>query len=376
MEGEGEPAEEGTQEAAPEEEEPAPKKARAEGAEEAPPAEAMGGEQEEQEEQEQEAEESFPYPETQPSLPATQPPQEQQVAPEGEKETPAPAAAAAAEEEEEEEEQEGGTGSPKKAAPATEGAATPAAPAPAPTQQRGEAAVEAGRVHFLYRPRVGVEEAAGLADVQRFYMVLTPEGAGKKARLAVIGKKRLPAVEKHEVGGCAAAYPFMRPPPAAPLSVSMTASLRYRLTHSLTSPCPLPPPRSASSASSRRCPRTWGSCWRGWGSAATRPRPGGRAPWPRRARWARAATALSSTRGAPTSPTSECTLRGRAALQRWSLGMGSAAAVMSSDGSMLFPESESVGAPGGAGWRCLPSPGRCSPSLSWGRRGPTSSPSR
>lgn len=95
------------------------------------------------------------------------------------------------------------------------------------------AVVEQGRISFYYRPKVrkpegytlcslqllsfvhdlmwklrvrgvlwcmqvGVEDAESLQDVQRFYMVLAPVG-GPKARLAVVGKKRLPSVEKHEV---------------------------------------------------------------------------------------------------------------------------------------------------------------------------------
>lgn len=43
-----------------------------------------------------------------------------------------------------------------------------------------------------------MEEAAGLDDLQRFFMIL--QGDGGKARLGVVGKKRLPSVEKKEVG--------------------------------------------------------------------------------------------------------------------------------------------------------------------------------
>ena len=98
---------------------------------------------------------------------------------------------------------------------------------------------------FLYRPKVGKEEAASLADVQRFFMVgcsvgqrgaagqgrmrtwparlplprvstpqacsnlaptrlhsfqlLRPSKPGATARLCVLGKKRLPSARRHEV---------------------------------------------------------------------------------------------------------------------------------------------------------------------------------
>lgn len=38
--------------------------------------------------------------------------------------------------------------------------------------------------------------------MQRFYMLLRPtKPGGKKSRLCVVGKKRLPSVRRHEVGG-------------------------------------------------------------------------------------------------------------------------------------------------------------------------------
>ncbi len=44
----------------------------------------------------------------------------------------------------------------------------------------------------------GDEGAETLRDVQRFYMVLEPSKEGSKSRLAVVGRKRLPSVEKKE----------------------------------------------------------------------------------------------------------------------------------------------------------------------------------
>jgi hypothetical protein len=65
-------------------------------------------------------------------------------------------------------------------------------------QQRQRAEViERGNIYFLYRPKVGEHEPEGLDDVQRFYLVLEPEG-GVLVRLIVIGRKRLPDIGEHE----------------------------------------------------------------------------------------------------------------------------------------------------------------------------------
>jgi hypothetical protein len=60
-----------------------------------------------------------------------------------------------------------------------------------------EEIIETGDIYFAYRPRVGESEAEGLDDVQRFFMVLKPQG-GAPFRLAVLGRKRLPEAERHE----------------------------------------------------------------------------------------------------------------------------------------------------------------------------------
>jgi hypothetical protein len=60
-----------------------------------------------------------------------------------------------------------------------------------------EAVVEKGDIFFLYRPRIEEGEVEGLSDVQRFYMVLKPEGQAR-FRVAVLGRKRLPDTDRHE----------------------------------------------------------------------------------------------------------------------------------------------------------------------------------
>lgn len=57
--------------------------------------------------------------------------------------------------------------------------------------------LEEGTVTFLYRPRVDREDVEGLDDVQRFYMVLAPDG-NDRFRLIILGRKRLPDPERHE----------------------------------------------------------------------------------------------------------------------------------------------------------------------------------
>jgi hypothetical protein len=51
--------------------------------------------------------------------------------------------------------------------------------------------LEQGVITVLYRPRVGLTDARGLADVQRLYLRLQPEGQ-RWCRLLVIGRKKLP----------------------------------------------------------------------------------------------------------------------------------------------------------------------------------------
>ncbi len=53
--------------------------------------------------------------------------------------------------------------------------------------------LEHGELFFFYRPRVDVEVVGGLADVQRFLMIMAPV-PGPLYRLFVIGRKKLPVV--------------------------------------------------------------------------------------------------------------------------------------------------------------------------------------
>jgi hypothetical protein len=56
--------------------------------------------------------------------------------------------------------------------------------------------LERGDIYFLYRPRAGAEEAHGLKDVERFYIVLKP-WRSREYRLIIVGRKRLPDPEEH-----------------------------------------------------------------------------------------------------------------------------------------------------------------------------------
>jgi hypothetical protein len=60
-----------------------------------------------------------------------------------------------------------------------------------------EEIVEQGDIYFAYRPRVEEHDATGLGDIQRFYMVMRPQGRAR-FRVAVLGRKRLPEAEDHE----------------------------------------------------------------------------------------------------------------------------------------------------------------------------------
>ena len=57
--------------------------------------------------------------------------------------------------------------------------------------------LEEGDIFFLFRPTVGEDEPAGLADVQGFFIVLRPNN-GTRHTLLVVGRKRLPDVSINE----------------------------------------------------------------------------------------------------------------------------------------------------------------------------------
>src|SRR5919112_5462303 len=57
--------------------------------------------------------------------------------------------------------------------------------------------IEQGDIFFFYRPKVDTEEVKDIEDVQRFYMVTSPEKEKKKTdiyRLFLIGQKQLPEI--------------------------------------------------------------------------------------------------------------------------------------------------------------------------------------
>ncbi len=51
--------------------------------------------------------------------------------------------------------------------------------------------IERGSIYFFYRPRVGEEEPASKRDIQRLYMVLSPDQQ-ERYRLSIIGQKQMP----------------------------------------------------------------------------------------------------------------------------------------------------------------------------------------
>jgi hypothetical protein len=57
--------------------------------------------------------------------------------------------------------------------------------------------LERGDIYFLYRPRVGHDEAHSLRDVERFYILLKP-WRRRIFRLIILGRKRLPDPEEHD----------------------------------------------------------------------------------------------------------------------------------------------------------------------------------
>lgn len=54
--------------------------------------------------------------------------------------------------------------------------------------------IENGDIYFFYRPKIDINEPSNLDDIQRFYLVLMPDGGSSKARILVVGKKQMPAV--------------------------------------------------------------------------------------------------------------------------------------------------------------------------------------
>ncbi|HEX6141338.1 MAG TPA: hypothetical protein VFZ01_01360 [Geminicoccaceae bacterium] len=57
--------------------------------------------------------------------------------------------------------------------------------------------LEDGHLYFAWRPKIDVEQPGGIGDVERFYMIMRPDG-GRLFRLIVIGRKHLPDIGEHE----------------------------------------------------------------------------------------------------------------------------------------------------------------------------------
>lgn len=55
--------------------------------------------------------------------------------------------------------------------------------------------LEQGDIYFFYRPKIGVEDPENLQDVERTYMLLSPQDK-EKYRLAILGRKKLPEPNK------------------------------------------------------------------------------------------------------------------------------------------------------------------------------------
>lgn len=57
--------------------------------------------------------------------------------------------------------------------------------------------LETGSIYFFYRPKIGKEDVKSTSQVQRFHIVLSPQGK-KEYRLLTVGKKELPEIGKKE----------------------------------------------------------------------------------------------------------------------------------------------------------------------------------
>ncbi len=62
-------------------------------------------------------------------------------------------------------------------------------------KEEGSEIIEQGDIFFFYRPKVDTEEVERIKDVQRFYMITSPEKRNKNIyRLFLIGQKQLPEI--------------------------------------------------------------------------------------------------------------------------------------------------------------------------------------
>jgi hypothetical protein len=66
-------------------------------------------------------------------------------------------------------------------------------------EEKSSETIEHGDLFFFYRPKIESKEVEDIGDIQRFYMVTSPEGNGKDAkkelhRLFLLGQKQLPEI--------------------------------------------------------------------------------------------------------------------------------------------------------------------------------------
>lgn len=60
--------------------------------------------------------------------------------------------------------------------------------------KRDIAVLESGNIYFFYQPRVDRTVTEGIEDLQRFYIVLRPQGENSCYRRLVVGAKRMPEI--------------------------------------------------------------------------------------------------------------------------------------------------------------------------------------
>ncbi|MFP4163427.1 MAG: hypothetical protein ACLFQB_05880 [Chitinispirillaceae bacterium] len=62
-------------------------------------------------------------------------------------------------------------------------------------QEENVKTLERGSIYFFYRPKVGAKHPESESEIQRFYMVMSPDQQ-EQYRMAVVGKKELPEPEE------------------------------------------------------------------------------------------------------------------------------------------------------------------------------------
>ena len=87
--------------------------------------------------------------------------------------------------------------------------------------------VEHGDIYFVYRPRVEEVSVAGIEDIQRFFVVLSPQGKHLH-RLIVIGRKRLPEIEDEHERNWGFVQKVVRNPDQMEDELGRNNAVRYR----------------------------------------------------------------------------------------------------------------------------------------------------